>query len=97
MTERNTSLYAAVTAWFGEQEKAHAEATAPEREARAKQAAADVKLMNTPAWDTIGLHRRRHATALLAQQADTGQTDNVTALSVGLAQAQAQGGGNDAA
>jgi len=97
MTERSTNLYAAVDADRQAKEKAREEAAAPEREARAKQAAADLKLMNTPAWDEIGMHRRRHATALLTQQVDTTHSDNVAALGVGLAQGQAQGGGNDAA
>lgn len=86
---RSTDLFGAIEADRMAKQQAHEQATAPEREAREKQAAADVKLMNTPAWDTIGDHRRRHATALVARQADTGQAGNATQLAADLARAQA--------
>ncbi|MFI1726899.1 hypothetical protein [Streptomyces sp. NPDC020489] len=95
MTERTANLYTAIEADRQAREKAREEAAAPERERQEKQAAADAKLMGTPAWDTIGMYRRHRATQHATRPV---QGDDTTAQTVvALAQGQAQGGGDDAA
>jgi hypothetical protein len=94
MTERPT-LEQAVTAALGAKQQARDEATRPERERIEQQAAADAKLMGTPAWDALGGFRRARATQYATRpvKGDDTTTQNV----VQLAQGQAQGGGDDAA
>ena len=76
MTEtRRPNLYAAVAADLDAKQKAHDEATAPEREARDKQAAADAKLYGTAGWDAIGTRRQQLAAHYAAQQAQGGGSD----------------------
>ncbi|MEU8711674.1 hypothetical protein [Streptomyces sp. NPDC048663] len=100
MTEQKQrpSLNEAVAGVLAAQQQAANAAAAPVRKAQDVQAAADVKLMNTPAWDTIGDRRRHRATQYLAGQADTGTTDDANTIAVGLAQGQAAAtGGTNAA
>lgn len=74
MTER-PDLYAAIGAKLDEQQQARAEATAPEREAADKQAAADATLHGTAGWDALSDRRRARASQYAAQQAQGGGSD----------------------
>jgi hypothetical protein len=75
MTERTTDLGTAVAAHLSAKQQAHEAATAPERQAREEQAAADAKLFNTPAWEQIGPRRRQLATQYAARPAQGGGND----------------------
>ncbi|MER7969687.1 hypothetical protein ABTX35_11965 [Streptomyces sp. NPDC096080] len=68
-------LAAAIAARLAEQEKKREEATAPEQEARDKQAAADARLYGTAGWDALGPRRRHFATQHAARQVEGGGDD----------------------
>ena len=74
MTER-PDLYAAIAADMDAKQKARDEATAPEREAADKQAAADATLYGTAGWDALSDRRRQRASQHAAQQAQGGGSD----------------------
>ncbi|OQD52733.1 hypothetical protein BM536_031990 [Streptomyces phaeoluteigriseus] len=94
-THRRPDLYGAVGNALTEQRQKADEAARPERERIEQQAAADAKLMGTPAWVALGGLRKARATQY-ATRPVTG--DDATAQTVvQLAQGQAQGGGDDAA
>ncbi|MGC8919456.1 hypothetical protein AB7952_11275 [Streptomyces sp. PG2] len=72
MSERTTDLTTAVGAALDERRQAADEATRPERERIERQAAADVKLMGTPAWDALGGFRRAQATRYATRPVTSG-------------------------
>lgn len=72
MSERTTNLATAVGAALTERQKAADEAARPERERTERQAAADAKLMGTPAWDALGGFRRAQATRYATRPAVSG-------------------------
>lgn len=76
MTEtRRPDLYAAVAADQAAKQKAHDEATAPEREAREKQAKADAALYGTAGWSTLSDRRRQRAAQYAARPTEGGGSD----------------------
>lgn len=75
MTERSTSLHAAVAADQEARQKASDEATRPEREAREKRLTADAALYGTAGWESLSPARRELASAWSAQQAQGGADD----------------------
>lgn len=74
-THRKTNLFDAVRGDLAAKQKAHEEATAPEREAQEKQAAADASLYGGPGWSTLSDVRRQRASQYAAQQAQGGADD----------------------
>ncbi|MFE5296408.1 hypothetical protein [Streptomyces sp. NPDC056632] len=72
---RRPDLFGAVAAELEAKRQAAEQATAPERDARERQAAADAALYGSAGWDALSDDRRRLAAAYAIRQAEEGRAD----------------------